>query len=85
MGPSSGIPIEVGMIDCIFCNRSATCCLAQYTSVSSLNTMVTKESPNLEKLLISVIPLILLVACSMGKVIKRSISVAPKEGATVII
>jgi len=44
---------------------------------------VTKERPNLEKLRISFLPEILLLACSIGKVINRSISVAPKEGAIV--
>jgi hypothetical protein len=46
--------------------------------------MVTNDNPNREKLLISSKPEILLLACSIGKVIKRSISVAPNDGATVI-
>ena len=46
--------------------------------------MVTKDSPNLEKLLISFNPGILLFTCSIGKVTNRSISVAPNEGAIVI-
>ena len=46
--------------------------------------MVTTDKPNLEKLLISFKPGILLFACSMGNVMSRSISVAPNEGAEVI-
>ncbi len=47
--------------------------------------MVTNDNPKREKLRISVIPPILELACSIGKVTKRSISSALKEGATVII
>ena len=46
--------------------------------------MVTKESPKREKLRISLVPEILLLACSIGKVTNLSISVAPNEGAMVI-
>ncbi len=46
--------------------------------------MVTNESPNLEKLLNSLIPNILLTSCSIGKVMIRSISVAPNAGEVVI-
>ena len=46
--------------------------------------VVTNESPKREKLLSSVIPAIFAVACSIGKVTKRSISSAEYEGATVI-
>ena len=46
--------------------------------------MVTKDKPKREKLLISVRPEILLLACSIGNVTSRSISVAPNDGATVI-
>jgi len=45
---------------------------------------VIRDSPNREKLLISFKPGILLLACSMGKVISRSTSGAPREGVTVI-
>jgi hypothetical protein len=47
--------------------------------------MVTSDNPNREKLRISSVPGILLDACSIGKVTSLSISVAPNEGATVII
>ena len=46
--------------------------------------MVTTDKPKREKLRISSNPGILLLACSIGKVINRSISVAPKDGAEVI-
>ena len=53
-------------------------------STSSLNTSVTSESPNLEKLLAFFSPGIAPHACSTGIVISRSISGAPSDGDTVI-
>ena len=46
--------------------------------------MVTSDSPNRLKLRISFKPGILLFACSIGKVMSRSTSGAPREGAVVI-
>ena len=46
--------------------------------------MVTRDNPKREKLLISFSPSILLLACSIGKVTSRSMSVAPKDGAMVM-
>ncbi len=68
----------------ICARRSVTCWRAQYTSVASSNTMVTSESPKRLKLRCSMIPGTLRVACSMGKVIRRSMSPAPSAGLTVI-
>ena len=45
---------------------------------------VTNDNPKREKLRISISPEMLLVACSMGKVTKRSMSVAPNDGAIVM-
>ena len=77
MGPISGLPISVGICALAWISFSDICCLAQYRSTSSANTIVTNDKPNLEKLLIALMPDILLQLCSIGNVTKRSISSAP--------
>jgi hypothetical protein len=79
-----GLPASAGISVLTCCNRSDTCCLAQYTSVLSLKTIVTRDNPKREKERISMIPGTLAVACSMGNVMRRSTSGAAKEGDTVI-
>ena len=83
-GASSGVPVPGGICRSASFSRSDTCWRAQYTSVSSENTMVTTERPKRENERTSCTSGMVAMACSMGNVTSRSTSGAPSEGVWVM-